>query len=76
MTATILKLVPYEVGEGYRVEADAVLEGAKGKNWKRLLIVGELADEPEEDLYVAGNANAGETLILMELAKLQIIGAL
>lgn len=73
MSAEILKLVPNEIGDGYRIEADAVLEGAKGRSWHRLLIVGQLEDD--EEMFVAGNANAGESLILMELAKLKIIGA-
>ncbi len=35
------------------------------------MIIGET--DNDDELYVAGTANAGESLILMELAKLQII---
>lgn len=73
MSATIHKLELVEIGDGVRLDPDKILEAAKGKKWHRLMVIGELEDE--EDIYVAGSANAGETLILMELAKLQIIGA-
>lgn len=72
MSAEVIKLVPNEVGEHYRVEADEVLEHAKGRKWSRLIVIGELDDE--DDLYVAGTANAGESLTLIEQAKLMIIG--
>lgn len=73
MTATIHKLEVVEVGDGYRIDPDVVLDAAKGRVWHRLMVIGQLEDE--EAVYVAGTANAGETLILMELAKLQIINA-
>ena len=72
MSATIHKLEVVSVGDGYRIEADQVLEAAKGKAWHRLMVIGQLEDE--DDIYVAGTASAGETIIMMELAKLQIIG--
>jgi len=59
-----LKLV--EVGEGFRFEADAILEAAKGKLFGRMAILGTHEDG---SIYVAGTANAGETLVLMEMAK-------
>lgn len=74
MSAEIVKLVPNEVGEDYRFPADQILEGAKSQNFTNLVIVGET--EGGEDIYIAGMANAGEALILMERAKLQLIGAL
>lgn len=63
-----LKLV--EVGENVRLDADKVLEAAKGKKFHRLAIIGELEDG---EMYVAGTANAGETLVLMEMAKRVIV---
>lgn len=63
-----LKLV--EVGENVRLDADKILEAAKGKKFDRLAIIGELEDG---EIYVAGNANAGETLVLMEMAKRVIV---
>jgi len=59
-----LKLV--EVGENARLDPDKILEAAKGKMFGRLAIIGDLEDG---STYVAGTANAGETLVLMERAK-------
>lgn len=75
MTAEIVKLVPNEVGEDYRFDGDEILKGAMGRKWHRLVIIGQL-EEPDEDgdTYIASNANAGEALILIEQAKLDIIG--
>jgi len=63
-----LKLV--EVGEGFRFEADKLLEGAKDQKFSRMAIIGQLEDG---EMYVAGTANAGETLMLMEMAKKVIV---
>ena len=63
-----LKLV--EVGEGFRFEAEKILEAAKGQKFDRLAILGQLEDG---ELYVAATANAGETLVLMEMAKRVIV---
>lgn len=52
----VIKLELIEVGEGFRFEADAILEAAKG----------QLEDGT---IWISGNANAGETLVLMERAK-------
>lgn len=68
----VIPFRPQFVGEAYRLDADQILEEAKGKNYSRLVILGEIKDEA--DLYVAGTASVGESLILMELAKLQVIG--
>lgn len=73
MSAEVVKLVPNEAGETYRIDADSILEKAMGRKWHRLVVVGQVEDE--EGLYLVGTANAGESLILMELAKLQIINA-
>lgn len=68
--SNVPKLELVEVGEDFRFDPDDILEQAKGRGFMRLVIIGETDDD---DLYVAGTANAGESLILMELAKLQII---
>ncbi len=58
------------MGEGFRFDCDELLEAAKGKGFTRLAILGELEDGTP---YIAGNANAGETLVLMERAKRTIV---
>ena len=63
------KFEPKVVGEGYRFDPDVILEAAKGNDFPLLAII---AQNPDGSMYVAGNANAGETLILMEKAKHQI----
>lgn len=59
------------VGEGFRFDADQLLEAAKGQRFGTLVIIGEI--EGEDGLWISGSANAGESLILLERAKLQII---
>jgi len=68
----VVRLVPETASEDWRCAADEVLEAAKGRNWHRLMVIGELEDE--DGVYITGTANAGETLILMERAKMDIIG--
>jgi hypothetical protein len=63
-TVTELKLV--EVGEGFRFEAEKILDGAKGNVFERMAVVGRLESG---ELYVAGTANAGEMLVLLEQAR-------
>lgn len=65
----VVKLQPVEVGEGFRFDADAILEAAKGKGFTTVAVLGQLEDD---SFWVSGSANAGETLILMERAKRQI----
>ncbi len=66
----VLKFKPALVGEGYRFDAAEVLETAKEKHFRTLAILGETEDGK---LYVAGSANAGETMVLMEKAKRLIV---
>lgn len=70
MSAEVTKLELVEVGEGFRFDPDELLDAAKGQNFTRLAI---LAQNPDGTLWVSGSANAGETVILIELAKHQII---
>lgn len=65
----VVKLQPVEVGEGFRFDADAILEAAKRKGFTTVAVLGQLEDG---SFWVSGSANAGETLILMERAKRQI----
>lgn len=64
--ADVVAFQPVLVGDGYRIDADAVLDEAKEHEFNRLAVLGELSDGT---LYLAGTANAGETMILLELAK-------
>jgi len=66
MTEKVVEFKPQLVGSGYRIDSDQTLEAAKGQKFGRLAIIGDLEDG---GLYVAGTANAGETMILLELAK-------
>lgn len=69
-TAEIIKFQPQIVGDGYRFDPDEMLEAAKGQEFTTVAVIGEL---PNGELWVSGNANAGETLILMEKAKRVIV---
>jgi hypothetical protein len=68
--AEVIEFKPVEVGEGFRFDPDELLEAAKGKITGRLAIIGEMEDG---SLWVSGSANAGETMILLEKAKRQIV---
>lgn len=71
MTADIRKLQPLSIGEGYRFDPDEILDAAKGQGFSELVILGTL---PSGERWVSGNCNAGASLILMERAKLEMIG--
>lgn len=66
----VVKLELVQVGENFRFDPDELLEAAKGQEFAKLAI---LAQKPDGTLWVSGTANAGETLILMELAKFKIV---
>lgn len=66
----VVKFEPVTIGEAYRFDADQILEEAKGQAFSRLAIIGDLEDG---SIWVSGTANAGETMILMERAKRQIV---
>ena len=70
MAAEIVELHPETVGEGYRFDPDKILDAAKGQDFETLVIIGSYEDGT---LYVSGSANAGETIILMEMAKRHIV---
>lgn len=58
------------IAEGPRFDADEILEEAKGNPFHTMMIIGQLDDG---EMYIVGNANAGETMILLESAKHFII---
>lgn len=68
--AEVIKFQPYVVGDGYRFDPDEMLEAAKGQGFTTLAIIGETADG---EFWVSGNANAGETMVLMERARHRIV---
>lgn len=68
--AEVIKFQPVEVGADYRFDPDALLEAAKGAGFQTLIIIGQLEDGEQ---WISGSANAGESIILMELAKHTLI---
>lgn len=68
--AEVVRLHPEVVGEAYRFDADEVLEAAKGQGFLTLAILGQ---NPDGTIWISGNANAGETLVLMERAKRMVV---
>lgn len=70
MPDNVVKFHPVEVGAGFKIDTDEMLEATKGTKFGRLVILGDLEDG---DLYVAGSANAGETLILLHQAINRIV---
>lgn len=68
--STVVKFEPVLVGEGFRFDPDELLEAAKGQGFTTVAILGQMEDG---SYWVSGSANAGETLILIERAKHQII---
>jgi hypothetical protein len=70
MSENVVRLHPGEVGPGHRLNTDEMLQNTIGMAFTRMAIIGELEGG---ELHIAGSANAGETLILMELAKRHIV---
>jgi hypothetical protein len=70
MTAEIVQLNPETVGDEYRFDPDQVLEDAKGQGFVTLMV---LAQNEAGDIWITGNANVGETLVLMERAKHHLV---
>ena len=59
-----------EVGDNYRNDPDQLLEDAKGGGFTNLLILAQCEDG---SLFVSGMSNVGMALVMMELAKHQLI---
>ena len=68
--SNVVKLELVTVGEDFRFDPDYILEAAKGQDFTRVSVIGEY---PDGSLWISGSANAGETLILIERAKHQVI---
>lgn len=66
----IVELEPQELGENFRFDPDKILEEAKGIDFETLVIIGQ---KPDGEIWVSGNANRGELLMLVELAKHDIV---
>ncbi len=66
----VVKLEPVEIGSNFRYDPDEILEGAKGQDFTNLVILGQL---PDGTYWVTGNSNASEILVLMEMAKHQLL---
>jgi hypothetical protein len=70
MNDKVIKFEPSIVGAGHRFDPDAILDEAKGHEFTTVAILAEL---PDGTLWTSGNANAGETLILMKKAERRIV---
>jgi hypothetical protein len=70
--AEVVRLADHleEIGDNYRFDPDELLENAKDGGFTNLLILGQCADGT---LYVSGVSNVGMALVMMELAKHQLI---
>jgi hypothetical protein len=69
-TDNVRKLELVTVGDGAWLDPDQLLEAAKGRNFGRLAII---AENPDGTIWVSGSAGTGDTVVLLELAKHQII---
>ena len=65
----VKKFEPQTVGEGYRFDSDELLEEAKGQGFQTLVIISEFENG---DTWISGSANAGESLIALELSLIHI----
>ena len=70
MSENVVRLHPVEIGAGFRFDTDEMLQNTIGTPFERLVIIGELENG---EFYIAGSANAGETMILLERAKHSIV---
>lgn len=66
----VVELEPQELGENFRFDPDKILDEAKGQGFETLVIMGQ---KPSGEVWVSGNANRGELLVLIEVAKHQIV---
>lgn len=66
----VVKLQPVSVGEGYKFDPDTVLEEAKGNGFDALCVIGQY---PDGSMWISGNVNTGETMILLERVKHHLV---
>jgi hypothetical protein len=70
MKSRVVEFKPASIGSGFRFDTDEILEMAKGRSFITFSIIGELEDGT---IWTEGNANVGETLVLMERAKHHLV---
>jgi aspartate 1-decarboxylase len=70
MMGEVFQFKPEFVGEGYRFDAAEILDAAKKRNLSTMVVMGQTEDG---EIYVAGTANRGESLVLIERAKRIIV---
>jgi hypothetical protein len=70
VTAKVFKLEPVEIGDSFRFDPDEVLDYAKGQEFTSMVVLGQL---PDGEIWITGNANAGEILVMMERAKHHLV---
>lgn len=70
MAEKIVQFHPETIGEAFRFDPDEILEAAKGQEFTTVAVLGQL---PDGTIWISGNANAGETLVLMERAKRVVV---
>ena len=70
MADNVVNLELVTVGEEFRFDPDELLEAAKGQGFTTVAIIGQLEDGT---VWISGSANAGETLVLMERVKHEIV---
>lgn len=68
----VIKLVPDTVGSAFQIDPKDVLSAACEHNFHTVVV---LAQHTSGELYIASNRGEGAMIILMEQAKLEIIGA-
>ena len=69
--AEVVKLVPSSMGDGFRFDANALLDDFKDTEIETLIVIAE----NDGVITVRGNANTGEALLLMERAKHALVFA-
>ena len=71
MMGDVIQFEPIDIGDGYKFDPDEVLENAKGQGFTNVAIVGQL---PNGETWLSGASNSAETIMLMERAKLMLLG--
>jgi len=67
----VTKFEPTVVGDGYRFDANEILDAAKDQEMETVVIIGQL---PSGELWVSSAVNAGTALVLIHRAINQIVG--
>lgn len=71
MTDNVVDLKPAVVGSDYRVSIDAVIQSAKDAELADIVIIGA---KPDGALHVG--SSGGDVMMLIEAAKLRILGVI